>query len=152
MTTSPVEPSASASASAPPVVVSVRIAAMPDVVFPYFTEPMLMTKWFAEVAELDPRPGGVFAVDIRDGTRPVRGAFVEVDPPHRIAFTWGVPGDSTLPAGSTTVEVVLVPDGDDTIVTLTHRDLPVPEAESHREGWTHFLGELAETAGSAQAG
>ena len=53
-------------------------------------------------AELDPTPGGVFAVDI-DG-HPVRGEYVEVDPPHRVVVTWGLLGSEQLPAGSSRVE------------------------------------------------
>jgi uncharacterized protein YndB with AHSA1/START domain len=127
---------------APPVVASVRIGAPPDVVFPYFTDPALMTKWLADTAELDARPGGIFAITIRSGPT-ARGSFVEVDPPHRVVFTWGVPEESSLPPGSSTVEVVLTADGDDTIVTLTHRDLTERWAESHQEGWTRHLGTLA---------
>ena len=53
-----------------------------------------------------------------------------------MVFTWGIPEDATLPPGSSTVEVVLVADGADTIVNLTHRDLPAGLREpSHREGW-----------------
>ncbi len=104
------------------MIASVRIAAPPDVVFPYFTDQALATKWIAERADLDPRPGGVFAVDVQGN--PARGTFIEVDPPHRVVFTWGVEGEAGMPPGSTTVEVVLAADGDDTVVTLTHHDLP----------------------------
>ena len=117
---------------AEPVTASVRIAAPPDVVFPYFTDPALATKWIAEVADLDARPGGVFAIDVRGN--PARGHFVEVDPPHRVVFTWGVNGQAALPPGSSTVEVVLVAEGDDTVVTLTHRDLPEDYRASHQRG------------------
>ncbi len=54
-----------------PVIASVRIAAPPDVVFPYFTDQSLATKWIAERADLDPRPGGMFAVDVQGN--PARG-------------------------------------------------------------------------------
>ena len=47
-----------------------------------------------------------------------------------------------MPAGSTTVEVVLTADGDETVVTLTHRDLPEEERPPHQEGWNHFVGQL----------
>ena len=141
MTTSPVTP------PTPPVVASVRIAAPPEVVFPYFTDPALVAKWLADAAELDARPGGTFSIDIRRSSRTARGTFVEVDPPRRVVFTWGVPDEPTLLPGSSTVEVVLEADGDDTIVTLTHRDLSESWAASHREGWTSFLGELAATVG-----
>jgi uncharacterized protein YndB with AHSA1/START domain len=120
-----------------PVVAGVRIAAPPEVVFPYFTDPALVTKWLGGAAELDPRPGGVFAVDVQGN--PARGAFVEVDPPRRVVFTWGVEGESALPPGSTTVDVELVADGDDTVVTLTHRGLTGDFHRTHEEGWSQRL-------------
>jgi uncharacterized protein YndB with AHSA1/START domain len=67
---------------------------------------------------------------------------VEVDPPRRVVFTWGIDGNEHLPPGTTTVEVVLVPEGDETVVTLTHRDLPEDFARSHQSGWSEFLGRL----------
>ncbi len=124
-----------------PIVASVRIAAPPEVVFPYFTDPALATKWIAETAALDPRPGGSFSIDVRGN--PARGTYIEVDPPHRVVFTWGVEGADDFPPGSSTVEVVLVAEGDDTVVTLTHRGLPKGYRDSHRSGWTEFLGLLA---------
>jgi uncharacterized protein YndB with AHSA1/START domain len=42
---------------------SVRIAAPPEVVFPYFTDPKLMVTWIGERVDLDARPGGTFALD-----------------------------------------------------------------------------------------
>ncbi len=133
-----------------PVVASVRIAAPPEVVFPYFTDPDLVVTWLAEKAELDPRPGGLFAIDV-DGGR-ARGSYVEVDPPRRVVFTWGIPGDDELPVGSTTVEVVLVAEGADTVVTLTHRDLPAGKRPSHQDGWDRHLGGLVGAVGAAAAG
>ena len=120
---------------------SVRIAAPPEVVFAYFTDPQLLVTWIGERADLDAQPGGTFAVDFA-GTA-ARGSYVAVEPPHRVVFTWGIPQDATLPPGSSTVEVVLVADGDDTVVTLTHRDLPPDREPSHREGWERCLTVLA---------
>jgi len=51
-----------------------------------------------------------------------------------------------MPPGSSTVEVVLVADGADMIVNLTHRDLPTDREPSHREGWETCLGGLIPTA------
>lgn len=119
---------------------SVRIAAPPEVVFPYFTDPQLMVTWIGERVDLDARPGGTFAVDF--GGSAARGRYVAVEPPHRVVFTWGIPEDATLPPGSSTVEVVLVADGADTIVNLTHSDLPPDREPSHREGWERCMGEL----------
>jgi uncharacterized protein YndB with AHSA1/START domain len=119
---------------------TVRIMAPPAEVFPYFTDPALMIQWIGEWAELHPEPGGVFALDF--STTPVRGRYVEIDPPRRVVFTWGVAGKDSLPPGSTTVEVVLTADGSDTVVELFHHDLPVEERDNHGDGWTTMLGRL----------
>ena len=134
-----------------PVTASVRIAAPPEVVFPYFTDPALAVKWIADAAYLDPRPGGTFSVNVRGN--PALGEFVVVEPPHRVIFTWGIEGRSDLPPGSSTVEVVLQPDGDETVVTLTHRDLPTEDyRHSHEAGWSEFLGVLAQVAAADSPG
>ena len=131
-----------------PVTASVRIAAPPSVVFPYFTDPALAVKWIADAAYLDPRPGGTFSLDVRGN--PARGAYVVIDPPHRVVFSWGIECRADFPPGSSTVEVVLQSDGDDTVVTLTHRDLPTEDhRRSHQGGWGEFLGILGEVVSSA---
>jgi uncharacterized protein YndB with AHSA1/START domain len=131
-----------------PVTASVRIAAPPEVVFPYFTDPALAVKWIANTAYLDARPGGTLAIDVRGN--PARGEYVVVEPPHRVVFTWGMEGSEDFPPGSSTVEVVLQVDEDETVVTLTHQDLPSEDyRRSHREGWGEFLDLLAEQAGSS---
>jgi uncharacterized protein YndB with AHSA1/START domain len=139
----PSDPSA-ATPSTAPIVASVRIAAPPGVVFGYFTDRALITRWLAEEATLDARPGGGLALDVAGN--PVRGEFVEVDAPHRVVFTWGVEGEAGMPPGSTTVEVVLAADGEDTVVTLTHRGLAGDFRRSHEEGWNQRLGALAPVA------
>ncbi|HKE74634.1 MAG TPA: SRPBCC domain-containing protein [Acidimicrobiales bacterium] len=121
----------------------VRIAATPEAVFPYLTDPALMVRWMGEWADLVPSPGGTFAVDIQGN--PVRGEFVAVEPPHRLVFTWGMAG-SDVPPGSSTVEITLRPDGDGTVVALVHRDLPPGQVADHGTGWDHYLPRLAEVA------
>lgn len=117
--------------------VSVRISAPPAVVFPYLIDSSLMIQWIGTWADLHPEPGGVFALDV--GGTSVRGQFVEIEPPNRVVFTWGVPNDDALPEASTTVEIVLRADGPDTIVELTHRGLTAEQRQSHRSGWIeHF--------------
>jgi uncharacterized protein YndB with AHSA1/START domain len=128
-----------------PLVATIRIAAPPTVVFPYLIDPPLLARWIGDAAGSAPEPGGPFALAITDA-KSVRGQFLAVDPPKRVVFTWGVPGSDVLPPGSTTVEIVLTPDGDDTVVELTHRDLPPSEAPSHQAGWTGLLDVLARVA------
>ena len=119
---------------------TVRISAAPADVFPYFTDPALIVQWIGEWADLCAEPGGAFALDINK--TPVRGHYVEIDPPRRVVFTWGVAGNDTLPPGSTTVEVVLTADQDETVVELFHHDLPAADFPGHLEGWTGMLARL----------
>src|SRR5919204_1451791 len=106
------------------VVCEVRVAARPETVFPFFTDPARMVRWKGVEADLDARPGGIYRVNVT-GREVARGQYVEVVPNRRVVFTWGWEGaGSTLPPGASTVEVDLIPDGDGTIVRLTHRDPP----------------------------
>jgi uncharacterized protein YndB with AHSA1/START domain len=130
--------------------VTVRIAAPPADIFPYFVDPALLVQWIGERADLHPEPGGTFALDF--SSTQVRGHYVEIDPPRRVVFTWGVPGKDSLPPGSTTVEVVLTADGPGTVVELFHHGLPAGERDIHLEGWTTMLGRLARHAGEAGPG
>jgi uncharacterized protein YndB with AHSA1/START domain len=128
------------------IVATEHIKAPPEVVFPYLTDPALIVKWIGDRAELDPQPSGVFALDM--GEVAAHGTYITVEPPHRVVFSWGIPGSDTLPPGGSTVEVALTPDGDDTIVVLTHRGLPATQIGTHRAGWEHRLGQLREAAGT----
>jgi uncharacterized protein YndB with AHSA1/START domain len=125
---------------AEPYRTSVEIAAAPDKIFPYFTRADEIVRWMGDYARLQPQPNGEFTLDI-NGV-PVRGRYLEVDPPHRLLISWGHAGSELLPPGSSTVEITLTPTPAGTLVTLEHRDLPPREAEAHAIGWPHFLARL----------
>jgi uncharacterized protein YndB with AHSA1/START domain len=127
----------------------IRVEAPPEAVFPFFTDPSQYVRWKGRSADLEPEPGGRYRVDI-DGDV-VAGEFVEVNPPRRVVFTWGWEGGPLAP-GSTTVEVDLVPEGDGTLVRLTHRGLPEEAKGEHAAGWDHFLPRLAEVAAGGDPG
>lgn len=126
------------------VEVEVRIAASPETVFDFFTDPGLMMQWMGRAVETDPRPGGGLRCEINDEAI-ASGEYVAVEPPERVVFTWGWNGaDSVTKPGSSTVEVLLAADGDGTHVRLVHRDLPSAEsATKHGHGWRHYLDRLA---------
>ena len=101
-----------------------------------------MVRWKGITAELDPRPGGVYRVNVT-GRDIAKGEYVEVVPNQRIVFTWGWEGEgSPVPPGSTTVEITLTPDGDHTILRLRHLGLPAEARAEHAEGWDHFISRL----------
>jgi uncharacterized protein YndB with AHSA1/START domain len=129
----------------------VRVAASPESVFEYFTDPTKMVMWMGTEATLHPRPGGVCRIDC--GQTVMLGEFVEVDRPRRIVFTWG--WETALfktPPQSTLVEVSLTPDGEDTVVRLAHRRLKPEAVALHRAGWYHFLARLALAASGTDPG
>lgn len=125
----------------------VLIAARPETVFPFFTDPAKLIKWKGLRADLEPRPGGLFRVVINEGTV-VSGRYVEITPPRRVVFTWGWEGAaSPLLPGASTVEITLTPEAAGTRVRLRHSGLPTPElVHSHIEGWEHFLPRLTQAA------
>jgi uncharacterized protein YndB with AHSA1/START domain len=135
-----------------PLVVERRIQASPETVFGFFADPRRWLQWQGLEAELDPRPGGVFRMNVRGDGWAV-GRFLQVDPPRRIVFTWGWEIErSPLPPGSSVVEVELIPQGDGTLVRLTHRGLPPGEVPAHQAGWSHYLDRLAVRAGGGDPG
>ena len=135
------------------VEVEVRIAASPETVFDFFTEPDRMIQWMGGLVRVDPRPGGVFHLEINDDAV-VDGEYVALEPPRRLVFTWGWVGeDSVTPPGSSSVEVLLVADGDGTHLRLIHSDLPTEEsAERHGHGWRHYLDRLSIAASGGDPG
>ena len=129
-----------------------RIAASPETVFGYFTDPAKMVQWMGTEATLDPRPGGVCRVN-PTGHGAMSGEFVEVDPPHRVVFAWGWETEMfETPPRSTIVEVSLTPEGTDTVVRLVHRRLRAGAVAFHRVGWEHYLPRLAQAAAGSDPG
>jgi uncharacterized protein YndB with AHSA1/START domain len=124
----------------------VAIAASPDTVWEFLTDPDKAVRWMGIDATLEPRPGGLYRVEVLPGTV-ARGEFVEIDPPRRAVWTWGwEPGaPSSVPPGGSTVSIDLVPTDDGTLVRLAH-ELPRDGAGQHAEGWEHYLSRLSVAA------
>jgi uncharacterized protein YndB with AHSA1/START domain len=132
------------------IVREIQIDASPETVFGFFTEPDKLTRWLADEAEVDPRPGGINhqthsgGPDNPAGPYYMRGEFVEVEPPSRVVFTWGFDNpDVDIDPGGSTVEVTLEPKEGGTFVRLVHSGLPESELAAHAEGWTDMLERLA---------
>jgi uncharacterized protein YndB with AHSA1/START domain len=126
---------------AEPLRASIRIDAAPERVFEHFVQPEAMLRWMGDYAVLDARPGGEFTLDIN--SVPVRGRYLEIEPPSRLVISWGHAGSDLLPPGSSRLEVSLRPEAGGTLVEIVHSDLPDLEARKHAAGWRIFLGRLA---------
>jgi uncharacterized protein YndB with AHSA1/START domain len=134
----------------------IAIAARPETVWEFLVDPDKATRWMGQACTFDARPGGEYRCDVIPG-HTASGEFVELEPPHRLVFTWGwEPGEdgpNPVPPGSSTIEIELTPDGDGTKLRFTHRDLPSDEAAaSHGHGWDHYLERLAIAAPGGDAG
>jgi uncharacterized protein YndB with AHSA1/START domain len=128
------------------------IDAEPEVVYDFLTEPGKMLHWQGRAAQHDPRPVGILRCEI-DSEHVALGEYVEAVPARRVVFTWGWEGDQeSVPPGSSTVEVDLIPDGVGTLVRFIHRDLPQASLDGHAAGWDHYLARLRVAARGGDPG
>jgi uncharacterized protein YndB with AHSA1/START domain len=123
----------------------VFIAARPETVFNFLIDAQLMTHWLGSFQQLDPRPGGIFQVEVSPGNI-ARGEYIEVVPFRRVAFTWGWnslrPDLAALRPGTSLVEIELEPQGGGTRLRLRHSHLPDELRPIHGERWSAHLNRL----------
>ncbi|MBI3942259.1 MAG: SRPBCC domain-containing protein [Chloroflexi bacterium] len=130
----------------------IRIEARPETVFAFFIDPQKMVRWKGIQANLSPVPGGEYRVNL-NGRDIVRGKYLEIVPFSRVVFTWGWEGEGhPLPPGASTVEIVLIPDGNGTIVHLRHIGLARELRQIHAAGWDHYLPRLIASAAGRDPG
>jgi uncharacterized protein YndB with AHSA1/START domain len=116
--------------------------ASPEDVTRHFTEPELVTTWWAEHAEVDAAGSFIMRWPAQEWT--LRGRFIENDPGRRVRFTWHWDHEPLVPVR--TVLVTTAPTGGGTQVTVTHGDYgpdDADERQGHAEGWQYFFGRLA---------
>jgi uncharacterized protein YndB with AHSA1/START domain len=114
------------------------IPAPPDEVFDGWLDPKIPgNPWnAADKFILDPKVDGLFYWRLRGTSH--YGRFTKVERPGRLEHTWMSP--NTLGQEST-VTVTFKQQGDNTLMTLVHSDLPdTDEGRSHEKGWNYFLG------------
>jgi uncharacterized protein YndB with AHSA1/START domain len=136
-------------AGAEPLVREIYIEAKPETVFEFFVDSTKITRWLADEATLDPRPGGqchqVHPGGGEHTGKPfhMRGEFLEVEPPSRVVFTWGFTEPEVgVPPGSSTVEVTLTATDTGTMLRLVHNGLPPATVSDHASGWHIMLSRL----------
>jgi len=138
--------------------VSRRFSANAERVFDAWLDAPIARKWLfatddGEITrcDLDARAGGEWTI-VRRGPSPEppnqvidiehMGEYLEIDRPHRLAFTFGVP---KFDENFTRVIVEIVRDGDDCELTLTNESVSKDWAERTEQGWRMILDNLAKT-------
>ena len=73
-----------------------QIAAPPATVFAFLTDPERIVSWMGTEAQTELHPGGLYLLK-GINSKAARGAFREVVPVHRLAYSFGWDGSATSP-------------------------------------------------------
>jgi uncharacterized protein YndB with AHSA1/START domain len=136
-------------ATKPSLTIKRRLKAPPAKVFAAWTDPEKVKRWMgpgeikALSAECDARAGGRYHWVMRTPAgeeHDVSGVYREVVANEKLVFTWAW---KSTPERESLVTVLLKPDGDGTMLTLTHEQL-FDEAtrDSHKNGWNGALDKM----------
>ena len=112
----------------------------------YFTDETKMPLWSGRAARLDPRPDGVYELDMGEAGI-ISGRFVTVGD-TRIVQEIGPPGGHE----SSTIEISLSEEAGGTRVTIRHSGIPDPFDAIATRGWDHHLARLSVVATGGTAG
>jgi uncharacterized protein YndB with AHSA1/START domain len=134
--------------------ISRRISAPPARVYEAWLDPQKLIRFMSNcegmslaAAETDPRVGGRFLLVMKTENGkaiPHTGTYLDLRPHSRIVFTWE--SEYSTVEGST-VTLDLAPDGDATLLKLTHvRFASEASRDGHTGGWSTILDGLAATA------
>jgi uncharacterized protein YndB with AHSA1/START domain len=136
-------------ATKPSLTLKRRLNAPPAKVFAVWTDPEKVKRWMgpgetkAVSVECDLRAGGRYrwvmqspAGEIHD----VSGVYREVIPNEKLVFTWAW---KSMPERESLVTVLIKPDGDGSLLTLTHDQFFDDEArDRHHQGWSAALDKM----------
>jgi uncharacterized protein YndB with AHSA1/START domain len=119
-------------------------------VFAAWSRAEVMSGWFVcdpgwtAKATNELRIGGKYRVVMSSGERTVGiafGEYLEIEPPHRLVFTWSSEGGVGVEKSIVTIELKEL--GESTELTLTHDLRPdSEEGRAHARGWEGSLTNL----------
>ncbi|HSM37308.1 MAG TPA: SRPBCC domain-containing protein [Longimicrobiales bacterium] len=128
----------------------VRIRAAPSVIFPLLSTPEGFASWMGDGSEIGAEAGAPMRVVYPNGVE-AHGEVVEIEPPHRVVFTWGYKdGANGIEPGATRVTITLEEEEEATRLTLEHEGFDAADqAGAHRGGWRYYVALLTEAASAA---
>lgn len=116
----------------------------PDMVAKWMFGPLLREETILHIRS-DLRVGGEFSYKVRRGDAEIDhvGTFLELDPPRRIVFTWGVVGESADEPSHVIIDIT--PTADGCSVRLMHEmdEKWAAYVDLARGSWEKMLGVLA---------
>jgi len=133
----------------PSLTIKRRLKAPPEKVFAAWIDPEKVKLWMgpgevkAVSATCDARVGGGFRWQMKTPAgedHDVSGVYREVIANEKLVFTWAW---KSTPERESLVTVQLAPDGEGTLLTLTHEQFYDEAArDGHRGGWTGALDKM----------
>ncbi|KAJ56413.1 hypothetical protein ACMU_05570 [Actibacterium mucosum KCTC 23349] len=129
-----------------PVQKTIWIDAPMDIVHSYFTDGDKMAQWAGRAATLEPRPGGLYRLDMGAGGV-IEGQFLEVTA-TRIVQRVGTQETT----GTFRIVITLSPEATGTRVDITHEGLVPPFSQIAARGWDHHLARLSVVANGGTVG
>ena len=134
----------------PSLTIKRRFNAPPAQVFAAWTDPEKVKAWMgpgevkAQSASCDVRVGGHYRWVMRAPNgeeHDVGGVYREIVPDRRLVFTWAW---KSMPERESLVTVDIKPDGDGSLLTLTHEQFFDEDArDRHQTGWNGALDKMA---------
>ncbi|RYZ57661.1 MAG: SRPBCC domain-containing protein [Proteobacteria bacterium] len=134
-----------------PVRIYANLKGKSEQVFDAWLDPKKIAKWMTVPAgdksvkvKTKALPGTQFSfINLRDGQEINHiGEYIEIRRPHRLVFTWGIEGQ---PMGASRVAIDFEPNGEETLLTLTHRGVNPEYLERTENGWKNIIAALETT-------
>lgn len=117
---------------------SVVIHAAPNVVFRFFEDSDRWASWWGEGSTIDSKRHGRVLIRHADGVDVV-GEIAEIEPPHRVVFSYGFLDRKADAAGDSRVTITLESLGQSTRLHLTHEFNDAAARDEHVQGWRFQL-------------
>jgi uncharacterized protein YndB with AHSA1/START domain len=133
-----------------------RFATGIDDLWSALTDPGRLARWYGQV-EGDLRPGGEFRLHVESADLDATGRVQTCEPPRRLLVTNRETDESYLrskgvPPYDEAIEATLTADGDQTILVIEVRGMPLDKIAFYGAGWQIHAENLAAYLGGRERG